>query len=43
MRNKKILIVEDESRMRRLISDYLKKDGYSILEAEHGRRAIEVF
>lgn len=43
MRNKKILIVEDESRMRRLISDYLKKDGYLTLEAEDGKKAIEIF
>ncbi|MGV8146426.1 MAG: response regulator transcription factor [Alkaliphilus sp.] len=43
MRNKKILIVEDESRMRRLLSDYLKKDGYLTLEAEDGKKAIEIF
>ncbi|MGF7060811.1 response regulator transcription factor [Brassicibacter mesophilus] len=39
----KILIVEDEDRMRRLVGDYLKKEGYSILEAEDGKRAIEIF
>lgn len=43
MSNKKILIVEDESRMRRLISDYLKKEGYSIVEADNGKKAIDVF
>lgn len=43
MNNKKILIVEDESRMRRLISDYLKKEGYSIVEADNGKKAIDIF
>lgn len=43
MSNKKILIVEDESRMRRLISDYLKKEGYSIVEADNGKKAIDIF
>jgi DNA-binding response OmpR family regulator len=40
---KRILIVEDESRMRRLISDYLKKEGYTIVEAEDGRKALDIF
>lgn len=39
----KILIVEDEDRMRRLVGDYLKREGYNILEAEDGKRAIEIF
>lgn len=43
MSDKKILIVEDESRMRRLISDYLKKEGYSIIEADNGKKAIDIF
>lgn len=43
MATKKILIVEDESRMRRLISDYLKREGYSIIEAEDGKKAMEIF
>ncbi|SHJ59330.1 response regulator transcription factor [Paramaledivibacter caminithermalis] len=43
MNNITILIVEDESRMRRLISDYLKKEGYSVIEAEDGKKAIEIF
>jgi DNA-binding response OmpR family regulator len=40
---KRILIVEDESRMRRLISDYFKKEGYTIVEAEDGRKALDIF
>ncbi|MDC7227715.1 MAG: response regulator transcription factor [Spirochaetales bacterium] len=40
---KKILVVDDETRMRKLVSDFLKKEGYTILEAENGRQALEVF
>ena len=39
----KILIVEDEERMRRLIGDYLKREGFKIIEAEDGKRALESF
>ncbi|MCT4593474.1 MAG: response regulator transcription factor [Anaeromicrobium sp.] len=39
----KILIVEDESRMRRLIGDYLKREGYSVLEAQDGREGFNIF
>lgn len=39
----RILIVEDEDRMRRLVGDYLKREGYSILEAEDGKTAIDIF
>lgn len=39
----KILIVDDEERMRRLIGAYLKKEGYETLEAENGLEAINVF
>lgn len=38
-----ILVVDDESRMRKLIKDFLAAKGYSILEAEDGERALEVF
>ncbi|KPU27486.1 PhoB family transcriptional regulator [Caloranaerobacter sp. TR13] len=38
-----ILIVEDEDRMRRLIGDYLKKEGYTVIEAENGKLALEKF
>ncbi|SHH61634.1 DNA-binding response regulator, OmpR family, contains REC and winged-helix (wHTH) domain [Caloranaerobacter azorensis DSM 13643] len=43
MDNIKILIVEDEDRMRRLIRDYLKKEGYTVIEAEDGKLALEKF
>ena len=38
-----ILIVDDELRMRKLIKDFLSAKGYSILEAEDGEKALEVF
>jgi len=41
--NKLILVVDDEYRMRRLISDYFKKEGFSIIEAENGEEAIIKF
>ena len=41
--DKTVLIVEDESRMRHLISDYLKREGLKILEAENGIQALEIF
>ncbi len=40
---KRILIVEDEARMRKLVGDYLKKEGYEMLEAEDGKRGLEIF
>jgi len=40
---KKILIVDDEPRLRKLVSDFLRKEGYLILEAENGRAAQELF
>ncbi|NLW56524.1 MAG: response regulator transcription factor [Firmicutes bacterium] len=39
----KILIVDDEARMRKLIADFLKKEGYTIIEAEDGKSALEIF
>ena len=43
MVNKSILIVDDESRMRKLIKDFLVAKGYDILEAEDGEKALKVF
>ena len=39
----KILVVDDESRMRKLVHDFLAKAGYIILEAEDGAQALDVF
>lgn len=38
-----ILIVDDESRMRKLIKDFLMQKGYHILEAADGEEALKVF
>ncbi len=39
----KILIVDDESRMRKLIRDLLEREGYQILEAADGVEAMDQF
>lgn len=39
----KILVVDDESRMRKLVSDFLVKNGYQVLEAENGEAALDIF
>ena len=38
-----ILVVDDESRMRKLLKDFLSVKGYQILEAEDGEKAVEIF
>jgi len=39
----KILLADDEERMRRLVSDFLKRQGYSVVQAEDGQQAIDIF
>ena len=39
----KILVVDDESRMRKLIKDFLEREGYCILEAGDGVEALDLF
>lgn len=39
----KILVVDDESRMRKLIKDFLEREGYQILEAADGLEALDIF
>ena len=39
----KILVVDDESRMRKLIKDFLEREGYAILEAGDGIQALDIF
>ncbi len=39
----KILVVDDESRMRKLVKDFLSKSGYDVLEAGDGEEAIDIF
>ena len=43
MNKLKILVVDDESRMRKLVRDFLVKKDYIVLEASNGEEAIEKF
>ncbi len=43
MSDKKILIVDDEERMRKLIRDFLVKSGYLVMEAGDGEEAYDTF
>lgn len=40
---KKIIVADDEARIRRLVCDFLKKEGYEPLEADDGDVALEIF
>ena len=39
----KVLVVDDESRMRKLVRDFLVKKDFQILEAENGADAVDLF
>ena len=39
----KVLVVDDESRMRKLVKDFLSKKGYIVLEAGDGEEAVDIF
>ena len=43
MERLKILVVDDESRMRKLVRDFLVKSSYEVLEAEDGNAALDIF
>ncbi len=43
MEKLKILVVDDESRMRKLVRDFLEKADYQVIEAENGERAVDIF
>ncbi len=43
MEQLKILVVDDETRMRKLIGDFLKKNGYQVIEAADGSEALDIF
>lgn len=43
MERLKILVVDDEARMRKLVKDFLSKSGYDVLEAEDGSQAMDIF
>ena len=39
----KILVVDNESRMRKLVRDFLIKSNYDVIEAEDGSQALDIF
>ncbi len=39
----KILVVDDESRMRKLVKDFLEKKDFQVLEAANGEEAVDIF
>lgn len=39
----KILVVDDESRMRKLVKDFLVRKNYDVIEAENGEQAVDIF
>lgn len=43
MERLKILVVDDESRMRKLVKDFLTKNSYDVIEAEDGSAALDIF
>ena len=43
MENLKILVVDDESRMRKLVKDFLVKKNFQVVEAGDGEEAVDIF
>ena len=43
MERTKILVVDDESRMRKLVKDFLQKNNYEVVEAGDGSEALDIF
>ncbi|MBO5197824.1 MAG: response regulator transcription factor [Lachnospiraceae bacterium] len=43
MERLKIMVVDDESRMRKLVKDFLVKSNYEVIEAENGEQAVDIF
>lgn len=39
----RVLVVDDESRMRKLVRDFLARSGFQVLEAENGEEAVDLF
>ena len=39
----KILVVDDESRMRKLVRDFLVRSNFEVIEAEDGAQALDIF
>ena len=43
MKQLKILVVDDEDRMRKLVRDFLVRKQYEVVEASNGEEAVDVF
>ena len=43
METRKILVVDDEARMRKLVKDFLSQKGFVVLEAGDGEEALDIF
>ena len=43
MDNLKVLVVDDEARMRKLVKDFLTIKGYQVIEAADGEEAVDIF
>ena len=43
MQDIKIMVVDDESRMRKLVRDFLTREGYKVIEAGDGEEAVNLF
>ena len=43
MADLKILVVDDEARMRKLVKDFLTRENYIVKEAADGEEAIDIF
>ena len=41
--SEKILFADDEARMRKLVHDFMKRDGYEVIEAADGEAALDAF
>ena len=39
----KVLVVDDEARMRKLVKDFLTREGYTVIEAGDGMEAMDIF
>lgn len=43
MQDIKIMVVDDESRMRKLVRDFLTREGFKVIEAGDGEEAVDLF
>ena len=43
MDKRKILVGDDEARMRKRVNDFLTKNHYIVIEAENGEKAVDIF